>query len=49
MTKTVTIDLPDEIYQMLGKNAEKQLKLLLAIKLWEDGLISFEKASEISG
>ena len=32
----------------MGKNVEKEIKILIAIKLWEDGKISLEKAAEIA-
>ena len=45
----ILVVFPKEIEEILGKNAEKEIKILVAIKLWEDGKISLGKAAEIAG
>jgi len=44
----ILVSFPKEIEEILGKNVEKEIKILIAIKLWEDGKISLEKAAEIA-
>ena len=49
MGKQIVIEVPEEICKIFIGNPERELKLLLEIKLWNEGLVSFEKASEIAG
>jgi len=44
----IVVSFPKEIEEILGRNAEKEIKILIAIKLWEDGKISLGKAAEIA-
>jgi len=44
----ISVLFPKEMEEILGKNAEKEIKILIAIKLWEDGKISLGKAAEIA-
>ncbi len=44
---TIQITLPSEILEIV--KSKEELKILLAIEMWEEGLISFEKAAELCG
>ena len=49
---TVTIDLPDELYETLRRSpteVQKDLRLAAAIRWYSQGLISQERAAAIAG
>jgi len=51
-TKTMTIDLPQDLFSIFRKNPEdfaSELLLTAAVKWYEMGIISQEKAAEVAG
>ncbi len=51
MSRTVTIEMPDEVFLGLGRTPEQlgqELRLAAAVKWYEAGMISQGKAAEIA-